>query len=150
MAIVVFDVTSKQSLTEVEMWNTLFTENKNSEGFVMLVGNKVDLDEREVPREDAEVKAKQLGITYHEISAKTGENLDELFLNLVEMTADKSANARTLNEGKTVIREEVSKVDETDTKLEEADPKEGVQVTDNVVLRNEKIGGKGGERKACC
>ena len=43
-------------------------------------------------------------------------------------------------------------MDETDNKLEDVKSREGVQVvSDNVVLRNEKIGSsKGGERRACC
>ena len=54
------------------MWTNLFNENKNSDGFIMLVGNKIDLDYRDVEKEEAEAKAKELGVTYHEISAKTG------------------------------------------------------------------------------
>ena len=137
------------------MWNNLFAENKNSDGFVMLVGNKLDLDgDRDVSREQAEQKANELGIKYHQISAKTGENIEQVFLDVVETTSEKTANGKILNEVKSSIKEQEdkSKVDETDTKLEDAKSGEGVQVvSDNVVLRNEKIGvSKDGERRVCC
>ena len=45
-ALVVFDVTSTNSLNEAEMWVNLFNENKNGDGFLFLVGNKIDLEYR--------------------------------------------------------------------------------------------------------
>lgn len=47
-ALVVFDVTSTTSFEEAEMWINLFNENKNGDGFVFLVGNKLDLEYREI------------------------------------------------------------------------------------------------------
>ena len=83
------------------MWNTIFNENKNSDGFVVLVGNKLDLDrERDVSREEADQWVNKLGIKYHEISAKTGDNIEQLFLDIVETNSEKAANERILNEAK--------------------------------------------------
>jgi len=45
-ALIVFDVTSKNSLGEVEMWASLFNENKTGDGFIFMIGNKIDLDYR--------------------------------------------------------------------------------------------------------
>ena len=47
-ALVVFDLTSKQSLIETDMWATLYNDNKGGDGTLVLVGNKNDLDYREV------------------------------------------------------------------------------------------------------
>lgn len=47
-ALIVFDVTSKNSLGEVETWVNLFNENKVGESFIVLIGNKIDLDYREI------------------------------------------------------------------------------------------------------
>jgi GTPase SAR1 family protein len=44
-------VTSKSSLDEIEMWANIFNENKNGEGFIFFVGNKIDLENREVTEE---------------------------------------------------------------------------------------------------
>ena len=54
------------------MWINLFNENKNGDGFVFLVGNKLDLEYREVKTEIGKEKASKLGLPYFEISAKTG------------------------------------------------------------------------------
>lgn len=45
-ALIVFDVTSKNSLGEVETWVNLFNENKVGDSFIVLIGNKIDLDYR--------------------------------------------------------------------------------------------------------
>lgn len=57
------------------MWVTLFNENKAGEGFVFLVGNKIDLDYREVTTQEGKEKAARFGVPYMEISAKTGQNI---------------------------------------------------------------------------
>ena len=43
-----------------------------------MIGTKADLiDKREVTQEQAERKAKELGVLYYEVSSKTGEGVDE-------------------------------------------------------------------------
>ena len=49
------------------------------------MGNKTDLEQREVPAGEGKSKADDLGLLYFEMSAKTGENLDELFSNIMEV-----------------------------------------------------------------
>lgn len=64
----------------------MYNENKTGEGFTLLIGNKIDLDgQREVSEEEGKIKAKELGVIYYEVSAKTGVNLEELFSNIVEI-----------------------------------------------------------------
>lgn len=58
------------------MWVNLFNENKGGEGFTFLIGNKIDLDYREVTTKQGQEKASKLGIPYFEISAKTGQNVE--------------------------------------------------------------------------
>jgi Ras-related protein Rab-14 len=49
----------------------------------MIIGNKMDLQgNREVTFEEAHELAQNYGLTYMECSAKTGENIDGLFLTL--------------------------------------------------------------------
>lgn len=78
-AILVYDVTSKQSLMDVENWMRLYNDNKTFEGYIVLVGNKIDLPNRKVSREEGKRMAADLKIGYFELSAKTGENVTELF-----------------------------------------------------------------------
>lgn len=58
----------------------------------MLVGNKIDLPYRAVQNSEGKQVAESLRIGYWELSAKTGEKVEELFLHLVEMLAQNKVN----------------------------------------------------------
>ena len=47
-AMIIIDVTSKTSLNNADSWLSLYNDNKTGEGFAFLVGNKIDLEYREV------------------------------------------------------------------------------------------------------
>jgi len=46
------------------MWAKLFNENKGGEGFIFLVGNKIDLDFREITKEEGIDRATKMGMPY--------------------------------------------------------------------------------------
>ena len=57
---------------------------------MILVGNKSDLeDKREVTKEEGKELADKYGLEFYETSAKTGENVEELFYNSAEEIAKK-------------------------------------------------------------
>lgn len=60
-------------------------ENKKKKAQVLLVGNKIDLPNREVDTSEAEEIAEKCGVRYLEVSAKAGENIDEIFFNLLDL-----------------------------------------------------------------
>ncbi|TXT67159.1 MAG: Transforming protein p29 [Promethearchaeota archaeon] len=74
----VFDVTNKQTLLKVPGWVSSIKKSVKKGIPIILVGNKIDL-ERVVKREEAEELAHRLGCEYMETSAKTGENVKEVF-----------------------------------------------------------------------
>jgi len=77
--ILVYDVTRHRTYEKIHKW---FEEIKEVTPKIslILVGNKIDLvDQREVSREEGEELANELGVSYIETSAKTGENIDEAF-----------------------------------------------------------------------
>ena len=43
---------------------------------ISLVGNKIDLENRQVTKEEGEWYAKSLGLQYHEVSAKANIGID--------------------------------------------------------------------------
>lgn len=96
------------------MWVNLFNENKVGDGFIFLVGNKIDLQYREIKPEEAKEKAAKLNVPYVEISAKTGENVEELFFKLIDHTTEKTANSHIFqaSEQKEVIKEEGAREEE--------------------------------------
>ena len=70
----------------------------------MIVGNKSDLDsERAVENSLASSKINELGLTYMEVSAKTGSNIKEFFKELACVIAGgkKSKDEPATNNGKT-------------------------------------------------
>ena len=89
-ALIVYDITQKSSFDKIESLLKKLRDNSNKNVSVILVGNKCDLeDNREVLKEDGEELAKKLKIQFMEVSAKTGENLDKLFQNLIDEVYEK-------------------------------------------------------------
>jgi len=79
--LVVFDVTQVESFQNIPRW---FEEVKKNRGNIplILVGNKVDLPDRKINGEQAKELAKKHGVQYLETSAKTGESIERIFLEL--------------------------------------------------------------------
>jgi small GTP-binding protein len=50
-ALIVYDVSSKTSFADIESWIKLYNESKSNEGFIFLVGNKIDREYREVTQQ---------------------------------------------------------------------------------------------------
>ncbi|MHA1264224.1 MAG: Rab family GTPase [Candidatus Helarchaeota archaeon] len=83
-AIIVFDVTNLISFDHVENW---FSEVKRFCGNIpyFLLGNKIDLiNERKVTTEMIVTITRRLNLPYFETSAKTGENVIDIFNAVIE------------------------------------------------------------------
>lgn len=76
-----FDMTNRTSFEHVKEWHSEVCDHVHPYRVLfILVGNKSDKDEgRVVSREEAEVLARQLGLPYVEVSAKTGQNVASAF-----------------------------------------------------------------------
>ena len=88
--ILIYDISSRKSFESVEYWIEELNEHVKAENTVMyLVGNKKDLppEKREVPSSMAAKIAEEQGIFFLEVSAKSGENVNELFTNIAEELA---------------------------------------------------------------
>ena len=78
--IVVYDITNKESFTHTEHWVNETKDLKREDAIFVLVGNKIDLeDKRAVTKKEAEEFATEKGFLFYEVSAKTGEQVNELF-----------------------------------------------------------------------
>ena len=77
---IVFDVTNRASFETVKDWYNETLDYAGRSTLVIIIGNKVDLvDQRVVEIEEAVELTRNLGCTYFETSAKTGENVAAAF-----------------------------------------------------------------------
>jgi Ras-related protein Rab-6A len=80
VAIVVYDITNKQSFLNTNKWIEDVRDERGNDVVIMLVGNKIDLqDRRQVTAQEGEEKCKELGVMFMETSAKSGDNIKQLF-----------------------------------------------------------------------
>ena len=78
--LVVYDITNKDSFTHTEHWVNETKDLKREDAIFVLVGNKIDLEEnRVVTKKEAEDFATEKGFLFYEVSAKTGEQIEDLF-----------------------------------------------------------------------
>ena len=78
--LVVYDISLKESFTHTEHWVNETKDLKREDAIFVLIGNKIDLeDKRAVTTKEAEDFANEKGFIFHEVSAKTGEGIEELF-----------------------------------------------------------------------
>ncbi|KAH0790801.1 Ras family protein [Histomonas meleagridis] len=95
IAILTYDITSRTSFENLHKWHQIILNTSIPTLFV--VGNKLDLDsEREVLTEEGEKFASGINASFIEVSAKTAENVEELFSRVaaVPMKAEEEAPAQ--------------------------------------------------------
>ena len=95
-ALIVFDLSRWHTFEEIDGWLSDLREYAGEEIPFAIIGNKADLIDKKdelYERESAEVFAKKEETCYVETSAKTGENVEEAFLNLTHKML-KNINSR--------------------------------------------------------
>ena len=88
---VVYDVTNSETYDNLKFWMQSIKNNMSpdmGEIPIIIVGNKIDCEDREVNAKEAESFWKEQGYPYFETSAKTGENIDETIKYLVKKVID--------------------------------------------------------------
>ncbi|XP_021925818.1 ras-related protein Ral-a isoform X2 [Zootermopsis nevadensis] len=90
----VFSITEDESFQATQEFRDQILRVKNDENIpFLLVGNKSDLDEkRKVSLAESSARAQQWGVPYVETSAKTRDNVDKVFFDLLrKIVAQKAA-----------------------------------------------------------
>merc|ERR1712137_529137 len=105
--IIIYSITCRNSFNQVPAFRNQVLKVKDTESIpLMLVGNKCDLEEkREVETSEGEELAIRLSCQFKEASAKTRENVEESFYDLVReirRTSPGSGGASSSGEGKKV------------------------------------------------
>jgi Ras-related protein Rab-2A len=80
-ALLVYDITKRETFSHLANWLKDAREHANSNMIIMLIGNKSDLaKKRAVSTEEGEKFAKENGLMFMEVSAKSGEKVEEAFV----------------------------------------------------------------------
>ncbi|XP_024031708.1 ras-related protein RABF1 [Morus notabilis] len=80
IAVVVYDITSPDSFSKAQYWVKELQKHGSPDIVMALVGNKADLHEkREIPVQDGMDYAEKNGMFFIETSAKTADNINQLF-----------------------------------------------------------------------
>jgi small GTP-binding protein len=91
---IVFDVSNIETYDNIKYWAQSIKTHMGSEIEkipVIIIGNKMDLKERKINKNDAEIySTTELGYPYFETSAKTGENVDNTVKYLVKEVLKKN------------------------------------------------------------
>ncbi|XP_030586579.1 ras-related protein Rab-3D-like [Archocentrus centrarchus] len=88
--LLMYDITSQDSFFTVQDWATQIKTYSWDNAQVVLIGNKLDLEEdRQVPTENGQRLAKELGFQFFEASAKDNINVKQVFDRLVDVICEK-------------------------------------------------------------
>ena len=96
--ILTYDISNSDSLKNIQNWMKLIEQNAEDGVCKILVGNKCDLENRVVQKEEGEKIAQDFGMKFFETSAKSDINVEEAFNCLVTMILEKNQkNSPNLN-----------------------------------------------------
>ena len=133
-AFIVYDITKRETFENVQVWLDDIKNQCPQTVLLVLVGNKLDLEnERQISYEEGESFAQKNNMYFFETSAKTGVNIENLFLK----------SAETINER---IQE-----DFYDLSTGNCGIKIGNEVnSDNIVLNKENVTKTDNNGGKCC
>ncbi|KAG6799947.1 ras-related protein Ral-a isoform X1 [Apis laboriosa] len=98
----VFSITEDDSFQATQEFREQILRVKNDENIpFLLVGNKSDLQEkRKVGLNEAQARAEQWGVPYVETSAKTKENVDKVFFDLMREIRSRKIEDKSASNGR--------------------------------------------------
>ena len=87
--ILTYDITEKSSFTSLGKWLSDVKDNVSEGTFIILCGNKIDLNnKRVISKEEGEKFAKDNNIAFAETSASTGQGINEMFNTILSNFCD--------------------------------------------------------------
>ena len=78
-AVIIFDVTRKETFGKAEKWFKELNQFCENNPNIILVGNKIDLPERQITNEESIELASKYKSPFLEVSALNGDNVDSIF-----------------------------------------------------------------------
>ena len=94
--ILTYDITDKSSFMSLNKWLSDAKDNVVDGTFIILCGNKIDLNnKRVISKEEGEKFAKENGYQFLEASGLNGTNVDKVFISISETIIKKLQEDRT-------------------------------------------------------
>lgn len=116
--IIVYDISDRSTFLNIKNWINEIEKYAYSNIKILLVGNKLDCNNRQVSYEEAKEFANKLQIIYIESSAKNSTNVQELFIQIVKQLKDDNINqVKNIKENKinNIILGEAIKIEKKDS-----------------------------------
>ena len=87
--LLLYDITKRNSFENIREWIKDIKEEVYEKAIIFLIGNKIDKNsERKITTEQGVKLAEEYNLPFFEASAKTGENVDEIFKNLYKKISE--------------------------------------------------------------
>jgi len=101
--LLIYDISDKSTFININKWMENIEDEIDTKLPIILVGNKSDLnDKRKVTTEEGENKAKEYGFPFFETSCKTGDNVNNVFIELAELVYEKFGKKPSKNSNKKI------------------------------------------------
>lgn len=101
-ALVVYDITNPDSLRRAKMWVKELRQVNGNDMVIGIAGNKADLaitNKRQVDTREVAEYADENALIFMETSAKRGDNVTEIFMNVAKQVALKQPASALLKPG---------------------------------------------------
>ena len=117
VAALTFNISERQTFDDLTYWITDIKENWDHDFTYMLLGNMCDLkDKREVTSYEAQEFANEHKMQYYEVSAKTGENLESSFIQMIENIYKCNIQSE-MNQVRHVVENQLERINSRPSKL---------------------------------
>ena len=101
--LLVFDITNLSSFEHIKNWIEQIKEEAPEKIIIYLVGNIIDcVNNRLISYEEGKKLAEEFGLKYYETSAKSNENVDSTFLDLIKEINSIYGDSENENYGTTI------------------------------------------------
>ena len=103
--ILVYDVTNSETFESLKFWIDSLKSNLGENSLPIVInGNKIDLDDRDISAEYAKKFAQDNNFKYFETSAKSGIGVDELFREIVNQILEKKDKTEDIKDERKSIK----------------------------------------------